>query len=117
MRRTARATSRWLGGSTCLQNIWDLRGERSLSSHDVAHRVVLTGAVELPFGQEAASWGSNWNRAVDWIAGGWEVSGMAVLQSGMPLQVTQSGGTIWDGTQRPNLIGDPSTSGCGDQTA
>ena len=32
-------------------------------------------------------------------------------QSGMPLHVTQSGGQIWDGTQRPNLIGDPSTSG------
>jgi hypothetical protein len=25
--------------------------------------------------------------------------------------VTQSGGLIWDGTQRPNLIGDPRTSG------
>jgi len=32
-------------------------------------------------------------------------------QSGMPLSVTQSGGLIWDGTQRPNLVGDPSTSG------
>jgi hypothetical protein len=100
----------WLGGSTSLQNIWDLRGERALSSHDVAHRVVLTGAYELPFGKKR-KWGTNWNRAVDWIAGGWEVSGMAVMQSGMPLQVTQSGGAIWDGTQRPNLVGDPSTSG------
>jgi hypothetical protein len=100
----------WLGGSTSLQNIWDLRGERALSSHDVAHRVVLTGAYELPFGKKR-KWGTNWNRAVDWIAGGWEVSGMAVMQSGMPLQVTQSGGAIWDGTQRPNLIADPSTSG------
>ena len=36
---------------------------------------------------------------------------MLLMQSGMPLQVTQSGGNIWDGTQRPNLIGDPSTSG------
>ena len=100
----------WLGGSTSLQNIWDLRGERALSSHDVAHRVVLTGAYELPFGKKR-KWGTNWNRAFDWVVGGWEVSGMAVMQSGMPLQVTQSGGTIWDGTQRPNLIGDPSTSG------
>jgi hypothetical protein len=100
----------WLGGSTALQNIWDLRGERSLSSHDVAHRVVLTGAYELPFGK-GKKWGSNWNRVVDWVAGGWNLSGMATLQSGMPLQVTQSGGAIWDGTQRPNLIGDPSTSG------
>ena len=31
--------------------------------------------------------------------------------SGLPLSVTQSGGLIWDGTQRPNLVGDPSTSG------
>jgi Cna protein B-type domain. len=100
----------WLGGSTSIQNIWDLRGERALSAHDIAHRVVITGAYELPFGR-GRKWGSDWNRALDWIAGGWEISGMATLQSGMPLQVTQSGGTIWDGTQRPNLIGDPSTSG------
>ena len=100
----------WLGGSTSIQNIWDLRGERSLSAHDVAHRVVMTGAWEMPFGK-GRRWGSNWNRAVDLIAGGWEISGMAIFQSGMPLQVTQSGGSIWDGTQRPDLIGDPSTTG------
>jgi hypothetical protein len=100
----------WLGGSTNLQNIWDLRGERSLSSHDIAHRVVLTGAYELPFGRNR-KWGANSNRVVNWLAGGWDISGFAMFQSGMPLQVTQSGGNIWDGTQRPNLIGDPSTSG------
>jgi hypothetical protein len=100
----------WLGGSTSLQNIWNLRGERSLSAHDVAHRVVLTGAWEMPVGRNR-KWGSNWSRPLDLIAGGWEVSGMAIFQSGMPLQVTQSGGSIWDGTQRPDLIGDPSTSG------
>jgi hypothetical protein len=100
----------WLGGSTALQNIWDLRGERSLSSHDIAHRVVMTGSWELPFGHRRAV-GNNWNRVLNWIAGGWDVSGMLLMQSGMPVQVTQSGGAIWDGTQRPNLIGDPSTSG------
>jgi hypothetical protein len=100
----------WLGGSTSIQNIWDLRGERALSSHDVAHRVVITGTYELPFGKNRR-FGSNMNRALNWLAGGWNISGMALMQSGMPLQVTQSGGNIWDGTQRPNLIGDPSTSG------
>ena len=100
----------WLGGSTSLQNIWDLRGERSLSSHDVANRVVLTGAYELPFGRQR-KWGSSWNRALNWVAGGWNLSGMALFQSGMPLQVTQAGGAIWDGTQRPNLLSDPSTTG------
>ena len=100
----------WLGGSTSLQNIWDLRGERSLSSHDIAGRFVITGSYALPFGRGRA-FGTNMNRVLNWIAGGWDLSGVFLAQSGMPLQVLQSGGNIWDGTQRPNLIGDPSTSG------
>jgi hypothetical protein len=100
----------WLGGSTSLQNIWDLRGERSLSAHDVAHRVVMAGSYELPFGRKRR-WGATWNRVTDWVAGGWALSGLSIMQSGVPIQVLQSGGAIWDGTQRPNLIGDPSTTG------
>jgi hypothetical protein len=100
----------WLGGSTTLQNIWDLRGERALSSHDVANRFVMTGSYELPFGRGRAI-GANMNRVLNWFAGGWNLSGVLLMQSGMPLQVNQAGGAIWDGTQRPNLIGDPSTTG------
>jgi hypothetical protein len=100
----------WLGGSTSIQNIWDLDAERSLSSHDVAHRVAVAGVWHLPFGR-GRHWGSDWNRAADLALGGWNVSGVFSRQSGMPLAVTQSGGLIWDGTQRPNLVGDPSTSG------
>ena len=100
----------WLGGSTSIQNIWDLDAERSLSAHDVAHRVAIAGVWQLPFGRERM-WGSDWNRVVDLALGGWSLSGVFSRQSGMPLAVTQSGGSIWDGTQRPNLIGDPRTTG------
>ncbi len=100
----------WLGGNSSLQNIWDLRAERALSSHDISHRAVFTGSYQMPFGR-GRKWGSNLNRAADLLVGGWHLSGLATLSTGMPLQVTQSGGNIWDGTQRPNLIGDPSTSG------
>jgi hypothetical protein len=100
----------WLGGSTSIQNIWDLDAERSISAHDVAHRVALSGIWQLPFGRDRM-WGSSWNRVVDTALGGWSISGVFSRQSGLPLAVTQSGGSIWDGTQRPNLIGDPSTSG------
>jgi hypothetical protein len=100
----------WLGGGTNLQNPLDLRGERSLSAHDVPHRVVATGVWQLPFGRDR-KWGSGWNRVVDLVLGGWDLSALFSRQSGMPLAVTQSGGTIWNGTQRPNLVGDPSTSG------
>jgi hypothetical protein len=64
----------------------------------------------LPFGRDR-KWGSAWNRVADGLLGGWDVSGLFSRQSGMPLAVTLSGGTIWNGTQRPNLIGDPSTDG------
>jgi hypothetical protein len=100
----------WLGGSTAIQNIWDLRGERSLSAHDIAHRAVLTGSYELPFGK-GRKFAGTMPKVLNWIAGNWDISGMALFQSGMPLHVTQNGGNIWDGTQRPNLIGDPSTTG------
>jgi hypothetical protein len=100
----------WLGGSTSIQNIWDLDSERSLSAHDVTHRVVLAGVYELPFGRER-KWASDLNRVADWVVGGWNISGVFSRQSGLPLAVTQNGGQIWDGTQRPDLVGDPSTSG------
>src|SRR4029453_10883887 len=100
----------WLGGSTSTQKIWDFDAERPLSAHDVAHRVAVSGVWQLPFGRDRR-WGSQWNPVADLIIGGWDVSGVFSRQSGMPLAVTQSGGLIWDGTQRPNLVGDPSTSG------
>lgn len=100
----------WLGGSTSLQNPLNRRLEKSLSAHDIAHRAVLSGAYQLPFGKGKAI-GGGANRVVDALIGGWEVSGFLLLQGGNPLQVSQSGGTLWNGTQRPNLIGDPSTSG------
>jgi len=93
-----------------LQNVWNFAQEKSLSSNDVAHRVVLTSVYQIPFGK-GRTFGSNVNRAVDAVIGGWEVSGFFTMQSSQPLQVTQNGGTLWNGTQRPNLIGNPATSG------
>jgi hypothetical protein len=93
-----------------LQNLWDYRQEKSLSSNDVAHRFVATGVYQVPFGK-GRHWASNVNGVVDGFVGGWELSGFYTIQSSQPLQVTQNGGTLWNGTQRPNLIGDPSTSG------
>ncbi len=100
----------WLGGNTNLQNVYDYRQERSLSAHDIPHRVVVSGAYQLPFGHGRAI-ASGANRLLDAFIGGWEVSGFLTMQSGVPLNVQQNGGQLWAGSQRPNLIGDPSTSG------
>ncbi len=100
----------WLGGSTSMQNPLNRALEKSLSAHDIPHRLVLTGAYELPFGRGRA-FGSSAGRLLDAFVGGWEISGFLTLQSGNPLQISQNAGQLWNGTQRPNLIGSPATSG------
>ncbi|MCC6538678.1 MAG: carboxypeptidase regulatory-like domain-containing protein [Bryobacterales bacterium] len=100
----------WLGGSTAMQNPFNRRAEKSLSAHDIAHRVVISGAWQLPFGR-GKKFGSSMSRLADILVGGWEVSGFGTFQSGNPLQISQNGGVLQNGTQRPNLVGDPSLSG------
>jgi hypothetical protein len=100
----------WLGGSTAMQNPLNRRLERSLSAHDIAHRLIVTGSYQLPFGRGRAI-ASNISKWADLLVGGWEISGFYTAQGGNPLQIGQNAGVLWNGTQRPNLIGDPSTSG------
>src|SRR5262249_53712695 len=38
------------GDTDQIQNIYNLRGERSLSQNDIRHRLVVSPIVELPFG-------------------------------------------------------------------
>jgi len=107
----------WLGGYTDLQNPFNLRSERSVSAMDVTHRLVLTGSYQLPFGRGRAI-GSGWNRPVDLLLGGWEVNALVTISSGFPLnsgsqfrEVALQNPVLWEGAQRPNLIGDPSMPG------
>jgi hypothetical protein len=100
----------WLGGNTNLQDINNLRNEKSVSAHDIPQRLVLSFSYELPVGR-GKKLGGNMNRLANAVVGGWEVSGIATVQSGVPMHITQDAGVLWDATQRPNLIGDPSKPG------
>jgi len=100
----------WLGGSTAMQNPLNRRLERSLSAHDIPHRLIVTGSYQLPFGRGRAI-ASNISKWADLLVGGWEISGFYTGQGGNPLQIGQNAGVLWNGSQRPNLIGNPSTSG------
>ena len=101
----------WLGGTTSQQNPLNRVSEKSLSAHDIPHRMVLAGAYQLPFGK-GRKFAPSANRWLDGFIGGWEMSGFAIFQAGNPLQVSQNAGQLQNGgTQRPNLIGDPSTPG------
>jgi hypothetical protein len=107
----------WLGGVTDVQNPFNLRLERAVSAMDITHRLVMGASYQLPFGRGKA-FGSGWSRPVDALLGGWEVNGLITFSSGFPLnsgsQYRESplqNGVLWEGTQRPNLAGDPSMPG------
>lgn len=100
----------WLGGSTSVQDYTNLRLERSVSTMDIPQRVVMSFSYELPFGK-GKPFGGSMNRTMNGIFGGWVVDGLMTFSKGYPIVPTLQGGVLWEGAQRPNLIGDPSTQG------
>jgi hypothetical protein len=100
----------FIAGGSSLQNLDNLRQERSLSVFDVPQRFVLSFDYHLPFGRNRAI-GTNMNRILDGVIGGWELSSIITAQSRTPLAITQAENNLWQGDQRPNLVGDPSMPG------
>ncbi len=96
-----------VGNSTGgIQNIYDDKAERAVSSNDRSRRLVISGTYELPFGRGKA-FGKNWNRAVDALIGEWQVNGIYTYQTGFPISVTAANNCTDCGIQtlRPNNNG------------
>ena len=100
----------WLGGNSSVQDPFNLRLERAVSTQDVPRRWVANFSYQLPFGKGKAIVGGA-GKFVNGVIGGWEISSLVTVQAGFPLIPTLANGTLWNGTQRPNLIGDPSMPG------
>ena len=100
----------FIAGASSLQDLKHLRNERSLSVFDVPQRFVVGFDYQLPVGRHRA-FGRNMNRILDHLIGGWELSSIITASSRTPLAITQSENNLWQGDQRPNLIGDPSLPG------
>ena len=89
-----------------IQNIYDGRNERSVSSNDISQRLVISGVYELPFGRGKFI-GHNWNRVIDAAVGGWQVNGIATYQTGFPISITAPNNctNCGNNTLRPNNNG------------
>ena len=92
------------------QDAFNLGAERGPAEFDIRHRFVASYVWELPFGQ-GRRFGSQWNTATDFLLGGWQLSGIHVLQSGLALTATLAGASVLnlggERRARPNLVGDP----------
>jgi Carboxypeptidase regulatory-like domain/TonB dependent receptor-like, beta-barrel len=97
------------------QELDNLRAERSVSANDATHRMVLATIFELPVGRNR--WiGRDMNRIVDVFVGGWSLSTILTFQSGTPISLV-SGGSLQDGTQRPDVTCSQVSSGISYHTA
>jgi hypothetical protein len=63
------------------QNPNDLKAEWARSTFDVPQRFVYSGVYELPYGH-GRHFGSSVAKPLDWILGGWQLSGIYTAQSG-----------------------------------
>jgi hypothetical protein len=107
--------------SNAAQNSYNIAGEYGRSALDRTNILTINGVWELP-------WMKDQRGLVGHLAGGWEVSGIVAVNSGLPLTVTMSGGgTLPDGSiandaaglgiigssassLRPNMIANPNNA-------
>ena len=87
-----------LGDNDQIQNIYNLKSERSLSTNDTPHRLVFSPIYDLPFGK-----GRQWLQRgiLSQIIGGWQIAMIGTLQSGSPFGTTVLNGPL-------NILGDNS---------
>ena len=92
------------------QDSYNLRAERGPAEFDITQRFVASYIWELPFGH-GRRYGSNWSGPMDFLLGGWQVTGIHVLQSGLALTATLGGSSVLnlggERRARPNLVGEP----------
>ena len=69
---------------TAFLNETDPQPEKRISPADVPHQVAISGIYELPLGR-GKRWGGSWPRALDAVAGGWQLGGVYRVQAGFPL--------------------------------
>ena len=91
---------------------YNLRANRASSNFDQRHILNISYVYDLPFFSKS----SGWKKA---LLGGWQWSGIATFQSGIPVDVTNSvfgdnagvGNGVGTGS-RPDLIGNPNSTPC-----
>lgn len=75
------------GGLCAVVNTWAPNQLRGPSDFDARHQMNANWVYDLPVGRNK-QFGHDWNRAVDAILGGWQISGLVRVTSGFPFSVT-----------------------------
>lgn len=71
-------------GATSFRNAQDENPEKVVAAWDINHSIQINGVYNLPFGH-GQRWGASLPSVPRTIIGGWRISAIARMQSGMPL--------------------------------
>ncbi len=88
-----------VGGPQALDQ---LSNEYTISANNATHRLAAAFTGQIPIGRNLLI-GSNMNRVLDAVIGGWSASSNLTLQSGQPVAIRMSRNRLADGRQRPNV--------------
>jgi hypothetical protein len=104
-------TASGLNGTNQAQDNYNLRAEHGLSDFDMRQRFTLSSTWQLPFGS-----GRRWARqgGARRLLDQWELANILTMQTGQRLTAilpTALSGTQSNGTDRPDLIANPSLPG------
>jgi hypothetical protein len=78
-------------GGAVLQDSFNPGAFRGSSDFDIRHNITANGVYELPFGLKKKYFSNS--RALDYLVGGWQLSGLMRYRSGLP--TTLSFGDVW----------------------
>jgi hypothetical protein len=87
---SAESATSWGGGF--IVNSWYPNQRKGVSDYDTLHAVNAYGVWRLPFGR-GMRFGSQMNKVLDAIVGGWQISGTYRQSSGLPTGT--STGSVW----------------------
>ena len=85
---------------TSIEDIYNIRLDKSVSNLDVPHRVVVSGVWEMPFFMHTS------RRLAHALLSGWQTAGTYILQSGTPITITTSNtlSTVGFAVLEPNRV-------------
>jgi Carboxypeptidase regulatory-like domain/TonB dependent receptor len=89
-----------------IQDNYNNKAERSLSSQDVAQRLVISYVLDLPFGH-GQHFMADATGITQKLIGGWGVDGVTIFQSGFPLVLSNGDPnytTLFGAGSRPNYV-------------
>jgi hypothetical protein len=98
------------GFGDCFRDGHDRNIDRGDSGFDVRQRLTASWQYDLPFGH-GRKFGANWNRPVNVVLGGWELTGIQTFQTGThftPNSWTDPANSpTYSGIARAQIVGNP----------